>query len=153
VYDSGFPAETPVELGGTKELANSGQVFIHYRVMSNELSRPKVLVCPADKAKRSARNFRSALTDANVSYFVGLDANDVQPQVFLSGDRNLAVGRPLQTGLFRLTTNTPLEWTSAMHGYCGNIGLADGSVQFFDSSNLAVAVRNQGIGTNRLAIP
>lgn len=148
-----FPALTPVEWGGTKELADSGQVFIHFRVMSNELSWPRVLVCPADRTKSSAKTFHRAFTDANVSYFVGLDATDVQPQVLLSGDRNLAVGRPLPPGVFRLTTNTLLEWTRAVHGSCGNLALADGSVRFYDSSNLTLAVRNQGIPTNRLAIP
>jgi len=74
--------------------------------------------------------------------------------VFLSGDRNLATGGVgLKPGLFVLSTNTPLVWTKSIHRSCGYVGLADGSVQFFDQAQLAAAVRAQSADTNRLAIP
>jgi competence protein ComGC len=149
-----FPHELDLKFGGTKELIDSGQVFVHFRALSNELARPKLLVCPADKEKVVATNFNSGLSDANVSYFVGLDAQDTMPYVFLSGDRNLAVGgQPLNKGLFVLTTNTPLSWTRAIHNSCGNICSADDSVRLLDSPELANAVQKQEIATNRLAIP
>jgi hypothetical protein len=150
-----FPMHTDVAYGGTRELINSGQAFVHFQVMSNELTDgPRLLVCPLDEAKRPAKDFGPGFSDTNVSYFVGGDAADVLPQALLSGDRNFAVrGAPVNPGVFILTTNTPLEWTKAIHHSCGYILLADGSVQFFDSSMLAAAVRNQGIATNKLAVP
>jgi len=124
--------------------------------MSNELSTPKVLVCPADKGKVTATNFSSGFSDTNVSYFVGLDGKDTYPQMLLSGDRNLATnGRALKPGLFLLDTNdtSALGWTRAIHTSKGNIALADGSVQFIDGATLQTAARNQEWVTNRLAIP
>ena len=149
-----YPTHIPIALGGSAEAVNSGQIFFHFLVLSNELGRPQLLVCPFDKAKRPAKDFGPGFSDTNVSYFVGVDAADVLPQALLSGDRNFAVrGAPVNPGVFILTTNTPLEWTKAIHHSCGYILLADGSVQFFDSSTLAAAVRNQGIATNKLAVP
>ena len=123
--------------------------------MSNELSTPKVLVCPRDKAKTVAKDFASGFSDKNVSYFVGTDATEIYPQMFLSGDRNLAFqGQPIKPGLFVLTTNTTsLGWAKGLHYPCGNIGLADGSVQFWDAKQSAAAVHNQGLATNLLVFP
>jgi hypothetical protein len=123
--------------------------------MSNELLTPKVLVCPRDKAKTVAKDFASGFTNKNVSYFVGTDAMETYPQMFLSGDRNLAFqGQPIKPGLFVLTTNTTsLGWAKGIHYPCGNVCLADGSVQFWDSKKLAAGVQNQGLATNLLAIP
>ena len=149
-----YPMRRPKEQGGTKELIGTGQVFVHFRVLSNELSTPKVLVCPADKAKVFAENFDSGFSDVNASYFLGLDASEESPMALLSGNRNLATaGHSLNRGLFTLTTNTPLSWAIAIHDSCGNVCFADGSVQFLGSAKLAEAVRNQGVATNRLAVP
>jgi hypothetical protein len=150
-----WPMHLPKAEGGTKELIGTGQVFVHFRVMSNELTTTKILVCPADKAKTVAKDFASGFSDNNVSYFVGTDAHEEDPLMFLSGDRNLAFqGWPISPGLFLLTTNnTSMSWTKAIHHSCGNVGLADGSVQGYDSKRLAEAAQNQGMATNRLAIP
>jgi len=149
------PMQVPAAAGGTEELAATGQVFVHLRVMSNELATPKILVCPQDKAKTAAGDFGPKFTDTNVSYFVSIDADENTPQMFGAGDRNLAFqGQPINPGLFTLTTNNPsLSWTKAIHYPCGNIGLADGSVQSFGADRLAEAVQYQGAATNRLAIP
>jgi hypothetical protein len=122
--------------------------------MSNELSTPKILVCPEDGRKTAATKFSTAFNDRNVSYFVGVDATEYYPQMFLTGDRNLAFERkPLQPGIFICTSyRSALSWTETIHNRCGNIGLADGSVQHFDSNKLAVAAARQEC-TNRLSIP
>jgi len=140
---------------GSKELVDTGFAYVHFRVLSNELTVPNVLVCPNDKAKTIATNFHSALTDKNVSYFVGTDSLDIFPNMFLSGDRHLAFNKQsIKPGLFVLTTNNPtLSWAGTSHGSFGNVGLADGSVQTFSSPRLAEAARDQELATNRLAIP
>jgi len=149
------PPQMPMASGGSKELAGSGQAFVHLRVMSNELVTPKILVCPADKAKTAAQDFGPNFTDTNVSYFVSVDADENAPQMFGAGDRNLAFqGLPIKPGLFALTTNNPsLSWTKAIHNSCGNVSLADASVQGFDVKRLAEAAMYQGVATNLLAIP
>lgn len=75
--------------------------------MSNELSTPKVVICPSDE--RSAQTNFSMLpndqsTTANayfnnssVSYFLGIDASDNLPQMLLMGDRNLYGSATLTT--------------------------------------------------------
>jgi hypothetical protein len=149
-----FSTQIPVKFGGSADLVPSGQVFVHFRVMSNELGTPKLLVCPVDQAKAAAETFTNNFSDANVSYFIGTDAKDTMTEMLLSGDRNLEVGGvPVAPGLFILTTNLSLGWTREIHDSCGNVALADGSVQFFQSPRLALQVRLQGIATNRLVVP
>ncbi len=149
-----FPAKIQLKQGGAKEALEAGQVFFNFLVMSNELSTPDVLVCPWDTARKPSSNFGTGFSDTNVSYFVGLEAEDFWPQVILSGDRNLAFSMmPLGHGLFPVTTNTVLTWTKDIHRACGNILLSDGSISMTDQAQLAAAIRNQGINTNRLAIP
>jgi len=120
--------------------------------MSNELIAPVVLTCPADTRRRVA-NWTN-LTESNISYFIGLDARDNEPQSLLSGDRNLETnGIAVGSGLFVLTTNTPVGWTKDIHQNAGNICLGDGSVHQFTGSRLTQQVQAQGIATNRLLIP
>lgn len=143
---------------GSRELIASGQVSVHFRVLaricSKDLSRTKLLVCPADREKVAADNFDANFSDANVSYFLGLNGAEEAPASFLSGDRNLTVSQhPVGKGLFLLTTNTSLGWTKAIHRSRGNLLLSDGSVQFLDSSGLAKAAEGQEISTNLLAVP
>jgi hypothetical protein len=69
--------------------------------MSNELSTPKILVCPSDSGRNAATNFTSQFRTATgtpnttaasfVSYFVGGDAIDTLPQTILTGDGNIGV--------------------------------------------------------------
>ena len=119
----------------------------YYQMMSNSLANPKVLICPAD-VRKPARDIVSGLSNSNLSYFVGLDARDTNPQTFLSGDRNLTNGPLPPNRILVLNTNSPVGWTRDLHRYQGNIGLADGSVQQFSSFRLSAAPYN-----NRLAIP
>jgi type II secretory pathway pseudopilin PulG len=155
-FDGDFhPPKIDVKFGGAREQVELGHVFFNFLVMSNQLSTSKILVCPADDGKTVAANFTANFNNANVSYFVGADAMDTFPYMFLSGDRNLAFeSKPLQPGIFVWTSNrSALSWTTTIHNCRGNVGLADGSVQFFDSKQLAAAARNQSCETSRLAIP
>lgn len=149
-----YPMQTSKNSGGTRELIGTGQVFVHFRALSNELGSPKYLVCPADMQKTVAPNFNEGFSDSNVSYFIGLDAAEELPQSILAGDRNLAAaGRPLEKGLFVLTTNVLLSWTKNIHSNHGNICYGDGSAQFLTSDGLAQANQKQALATNRLVLP
>ena len=111
---------------GMKEFAMTGDVWRHFQTVSNELNSPKVLTCFYDKERTSSVDF-AALNNSNLSYFIGLDANETKPQTILSGDRNLAISKKLLTGVVTLSTKTNLEWTTSIHNKNGNIVLADGS--------------------------
>ena len=150
-----YPPQVTTNRGGTMELGGSGAVFVHFRVMSNELEKdPKVLLCPADRAKIAAEGFSKGFSDTNVSYFVGLDATEDNPASFLTGDRNFATNsQRLPLGLFVMSTNSLLTWTSDLHRNRGDIAFTDGSVQLLDQARLLNAVRESASATNRLAIP
>jgi len=147
-----YPARVPTNTGGALEWVVQGQVWPVYQLMSNELNTPLILVCPAD-TRRVAANF-GVLRNTNLSYFVGLDADESQPEGLLAGDRNLAVrGQPLLPGVVTLTTNQAVNWTRTHHGLGGNVGLTDGSVQQIKNEHLRAYLVGQGLATNRLAIP
>ncbi len=158
-----FPMEVSVANGGTKEFVNSGVVWVHFMVMSNELNTPKVLFCPADEGRRetAANTFGSATcqgqvpftNDNNVSYFVGIDAVQTNTTMFLTGDRNLTNSANRNRRLVQFPTNQLAGWTHDLHGRMGNVGLADGSVQQLTTSRLRLALIETGVATNRLAMP
>jgi competence protein ComGC len=134
--DDKYPMQTSTNLGGTMELVANSVVEPHFVVMSNELATPKILVCPNDVTRNAAANF-SSLRDTNLSYFVVPEADEMLPQLWLSGDRNLATnGKALKPGLFTVTTNSALGWTAEQHQHNGNLALADGSVQQFANARL-----------------
>ena len=155
-HDDQFPFAVLQESGGTLEFTNSSQVYLHFQAMSNELVTPKVLVCPRDRGARGtvwATNFETALGNTNVSYFVGLDADEAKPDLVLSGDRNITGGR-LRGGFLRLVrTNSAVGWTASVHTNAGTIGLADGSAREVTSAQLRGVVQKQSLPVVRLAIP
>jgi prepilin-type N-terminal cleavage/methylation domain-containing protein len=162
-----YPMKVSVTNGGAMELALAGDVAGIFRSMSNELSTPKILVCPNDTGRHYATNFTTDLNHQTISYFVGLDAEDKYPQMILSGDDNLEVnGVRVRPGILNLSPNTSVEWTeNERHGLpqqwsiwnqhlrIGNIGLVDCSVQITTVSLLPSALANTGAATNRLVIP
>jgi len=139
--------------GGTKEYTTGADTYRHFQVMSNELSTPKILICPADTRTAAAKFAR--LKNENVSYFVGLEANDANPQMFLVGDRNITGTEAPENGVLKLVPGGAASWTDAIHGKKGNVGLADGSVQQFTGTALRQALQNSGDPTNtwHLALP
>jgi prepilin-type N-terminal cleavage/methylation domain-containing protein len=152
------------------------QVFM---VMSNELNNPNVIICPAESDRTAATNLGSDLINAQkrdtvCSFFVGLNAQDTQPQMFLAGDRNIGsdttqpvsstAGGPNSYSPFNVTSppsqgwgvalgtnlaSAPLNgqnfgWNLKLHTSAGNVTLADGSVQGFSESALKAALNHSG---------
>jgi prepilin-type processing-associated H-X9-DG protein len=170
-------ANAPAITSGS--LGAAGVTYAVFGVMSNELSTTKLLVCPTDE-RTSHSNFimyvsgqvgsQVALAatqngsdpypqyfnNFKLSYFLGVNASDSHPQMFLAGDRNIqgwynnvtspanvngygnanateaAMGTNWGTG----TVNYPAWSPSKMHQGKGNVLLADGSVQQLDSTRL-----------------
>lgn len=154
-----YPAQVSTNAGGTMELVAQGCPFPDFVVMSNELCTPKIVVCPEDK-RLPATSF-GGLGNANVSYFNVPEADETNPELWLSGDRNLATNNTaLNPGTFTMPTNRVFSWTAQIHNNKGNVGLADGSVQQYDSKRLhqsaTNALRSHFATTNisfRLLIP
>jgi competence protein ComGC len=153
-HNGKFPMQVSVTDGGTLELNNGSNVLANFLAMSNELYNPKFLHCPADTDRITPTDFKVGFFAKNISYFVGMDAEKGHPQMFLSGDSNFTVGGlPVESGLLEFSTNAPITWADSVHEECGNIGLADGSVQMVSLQRLPQVIQNTGVATNRLAIP
>jgi prepilin-type N-terminal cleavage/methylation domain-containing protein len=183
--DDKFPMRVSVVNGGyqdyigqrvlTASQVTSRGVFGIFMVMSNELSTPKLLMCPSDYESSlrqaassfgdySVANLASTVpytNDLNTSYFVGVDAQDTYPSMFLTGDHNLGSGNPPAAAYcaapavynpgfaVSLGTNFPpvnlsVGWMDNTHSRMGNVGLADGSVQGFNRFTLQSALQNSG---------
>jgi len=148
-----FPMERSQTNGGTMEFTTGPNEWRHFQVMSNELSTPRVLVCPADvRAEVHATNF-ARFNNSNISYFINLDFSRPSPQVIWSGDRNLTNGTPIRDAVLELTTNSPAAWTAEMHRREGNLLTFDGSVHRVDDVSLRNAIANSGVSTNRVQMP
>ena len=154
-----------------------------FAVMSNELNTPKILACPAeyDSTRTVATTFASSITagsgvayvnSKNVSYFVGIDADETQPQMLLTGDHaagntgtannNNNASTAGWTGIYApnatstgTATNGNMAWMdNSQHGKQGNVGLSDGSVQGWSISKLREGLKNTAdLNNNRLLFP
>ncbi len=181
-YPQGFPQSLGV--AALTSWPNSGSptapvacsyTYRCFEAMSNELSTPKIVICPGDD-RSAGTNFTvdfdpsaggtqsASVGNLRVSYFVGKDADETMPQMFLTGDRAIGAASTStanngygyspdgqQTGFaFAFTTNivvagaTSPGWTAKMHQNQGNVGLADGSVQGYTVSGLQTAFNHTG---------
>jgi prepilin-type N-terminal cleavage/methylation domain-containing protein len=167
--------------------ANAWRIF---QCMSNELSTPKILYCPSeyDTTVSQGTTWGGVIAGTvpydgndNTSYFVGLDADEINPQMLMSGDHNMgpatagnnslaavttaiwgnAAATSMSTTAGTTTNNPSAAWGDNQHQKQGNIGLADGSAQQVTISKLREALRNTGdttaatggSGPNRLVFP
>jgi prepilin-type N-terminal cleavage/methylation domain-containing protein len=103
----------------------------HFRVASNELASPKILVCPADPAKKPGTNWVNLNGDDNVSCFVGILSMEERPETILLGDRNVTGGDGGLDPTWNRFMGSSIDaaWDKTMHMNQGNIALADGSIQ------------------------
>ncbi len=136
---------------GTMEWVDGGNAFRHFQALSNELASTKILACPAD-TRPPASGF-AGLHNHNLSYFVGLDADETRPQMLLAGDRNITNNLAPVRSVLTLPPESPAGWTAAIHIGQGNVGLSDGSVQQFSTPRLRDMLKNTGDPTNRIALP
>ena len=152
-----FPMALSVTNGGALEVSN--QVWRSFQILSNELTVPLLLACPTD-VRRPATNF-SSLANSNISYFIGLDADESMPELLLAGDFYLSTGRPTVNKVLTIQTNDMATWSTMNHEGRGDVALADGSVQQFSADKLRVAVKSalkvnwetNANATLRLAMP
>jgi prepilin-type processing-associated H-X9-DG protein len=151
--NSHYPMQESITSGGTMELVASGFVFPHFRVMSNELSTPKILVCPNDSSRTYATNFERDLKDAKLSYFINVDSVGENRSSLLCGDRNLNIKALAGSRFVRVSSTTVVGWDRQMHREKGNVCFADGSVDGFFNGAIGPAQRLPAGVTNRLAIP
>ncbi len=151
-YHDLYPMRYYTNADGSAKYADGSNAFRYFQVMSNELKDPSVVACPSDE-RDPAADFEH-LKNQNVSYFVGLQADEKWPAMLLSGDRNLVTnGVDVVPGLVIIGTNTQVDWSAKMHNQTGNFGLADGSVQRGTSYTFQMFLGRTGTNMTRLAVP
>jgi hypothetical protein len=119
-----LPQEVGQTNGGTLEIAASASSLAHFLSISNELSSPKILVCPADT--RVAGQSWNSLKSTNVSYAVFLDTKSDNPGGPLSSDRNIILDGTPQT-VMQINNPGKARWGTNMHSKAGYMLLRDGS--------------------------
>ena len=149
-----YPMSVSATNGGAREFVAAGNVTAIFQGLSNEVSTPKILFCPADERRSYATNFSAGFSAQNISYFIGLDADETNPQTLLSGDDNFEISSaPVQSGLLEFSLNSPITWSATRHKLNGNLLLSDGSVQQTSQNGLREIVASSHSATNRILIP
>ena len=135
-HDGKYPWQVSSAIGGTwMDYTAPDFVFVewvdHFRVLSNELSTPKILVCPADKTRVVADSWLMMAGLDNVSYFAGTSAEESKPQSILMGDSNILGGGGGLDPYWNNAVGSSIDatWENNIHRIRGNIGLSDGSAQ------------------------
>ena len=164
-----FPMQVGTNEGGSSEYlpaapavgsGNQLQIWRHFAALSNELSTPKIVICPSDAGTRTESGNWSQTKVANgpepfnknknISYFIAANADETRPQAFLSGDRTVTnKTRTMDDmgGWYALGTNSipnqePVGWSKGAHVEQGDICMGDGSVQQMSSSRLKQSLRD-----------
>jgi len=111
-----YPAQQSEALGGWSGNATGAQaaqyMFVNYSIMANEMGQSaKIVECPSDDRTPNTNFFwpqgvtfptagitanpaYGTFDNSNISYWVGVGANDTFPQGLLGGDRNMGAQGP-----------------------------------------------------------
>jgi type II secretory pathway pseudopilin PulG len=88
-----FPAQTMVASNGWKEFLTNGnagpECWRNFAALNNCGVTARNMVCPSDD-RHAAESFTNQFDNSNVSYFVGVGANQDYPKSIAGGDRNLS---------------------------------------------------------------
>ena len=157
-----FPWRVPIEQGGSlEELADDSRIWRHFQVLSNELSTPKILICPSSPQTeatgfgplnpRDDRHRHPFSTNDHVSYFLTTGFTEQDNNPILAGDRNLTRNGISVRGRIRPTTTDVFSFTKpGHHEGAGNLLFGDGSVQQVSSAQAAQVFKDglTPVGTN-----
>ena len=155
---AGFPWQADTNRGGTLRFApDPDSLWRHFLAISNELSAPRLVICPSDRDRRPARTWAEFNDNHFLSYALGFTANEETPDSVLATDRNVLLdGSPLANAIVSFPSNANVAFDQRIHFNAGNVLLGDGSVQQLSSDRLREAFRDAHIalGTNQtLAFP
>jgi prepilin-type N-terminal cleavage/methylation domain-containing protein len=137
---NGWKDATGTVLGPASTGAMTGAgAALNYQIMQNELGQsPKLVICPSDD-RTAALNFTNNFSNGNLSYSVGVGANDVYPQSISGGDRNIGGNNP-----------SPQD---ANYGFSGSsISVTKGSDVILSCANYSISVNTGGSGGTGTAV-
>ena len=136
--------------GGEPNGSDLATVSFQFCLASNELSTPKLLVCPTDNERMAATSFSTCSTN-NISYDLGDDAEQKRPGYILAADRSLTGFEFDQqhdnTACYTITLpngGKKAKWDKAIshRANSGNLSFCDGSVQQYNDTSLVGLIRN-----------
>lgn len=164
-------------LGQARGVGSGLATYMHFVALSNELTTPKILICPSD-SRVEATNWLVGLGrgvewttrtgNNHLSYFVGPDADETRPQMLLAGDRNFtniqAHGQLARTQAqldmsfygpvgTNHTSQAGAGFSRDLHQEAGNVAMADGSVQNITTAKLREQLRQTDDRQNSLSAP
>jgi prepilin-type N-terminal cleavage/methylation domain-containing protein/prepilin-type processing-associated H-X9-DG protein len=134
-----YPWQLTLSSGGSLDSADWTD---HFRLCSNELSTPKILLCPTDRTRKSGTNWVNLDGLANISFFVGTKADDTKPLSIVCGDSNVTGGGgglDPQWSVF-LGSSIDAAWDKTRHNQNGNLAMADGSVMNLKTAPLRAQI-------------
>ena len=154
-----FPGDISTNAGGKLECLQRGDLFDYFKLFTNNLSSPAVLVCPSERRK-AASSF-SVLSNSNLSYFANGDIGplsrtgppdrpiDAPLNPVVLGDRNISNNVAGPTRILSVSKTNPARWKPEMHNYSrknsvaltGNIAFVDGSAKCLTDAELYEAFR------------
>ena len=146
------------------------------QVAQNDISSPRVLICPSDQLRRQTDSFLTtgvpgefANTNSRLnalSYFLSLDADESGRDLILMGDRYLTTdmesssekGTKFLFGQQDFSEGSGMEkkvrWISTVHRGGGNAGFMNGGARQLTTATLREAIVNQPVGrANRIWLP
>ncbi|MBI5386543.1 MAG: prepilin-type N-terminal cleavage/methylation domain-containing protein [Verrucomicrobia bacterium] len=162
--ESRYPWQVPLSEGGAK---SSPEAWLSYDAAGAEFNTPRILVCPPDRARTKAIDFTDkpdgfkTLQNEALSYTIGTEAREDQPQMHLATDRNVisdmesstcppaTIMDPVITRLDPTRDNP--RWGSDLHTYAGNMLLTDGSAHQFTRSALVNHLRTPSSADTNLS--
>jgi prepilin-type N-terminal cleavage/methylation domain-containing protein len=114
----------------------------HFRVCSNELATPRILLCPADQTRKAGTNWITLYGDESISYFVGLEANDNKPETILLGDRNVIGGGGGLDPSWSTYLGSSIDaaWDAKLHVRKGHLLSPDTSIQLTRKAELRARI-------------
>ncbi len=142
-YGERLPGALATPAGGSSGATTPST---HFRTISNFLSSPRLLTCPATR-RPTAPSFIS-LTDASLSYLLGAHATPEKAFELLSGDIDIEgggqatcsyLGQVIVTsfsGVRGDPSTYRANWSGTNHPVSGNLLLSDGSVVGGNSTRL-----------------
>ena len=147
-------------------ITSNTELWKLFQLAQNDISSPRILICPEDRERTSAADFltasgssadsfaHSSKRNLALSYFYAAGADEAFPSRILIGDRNLtrdpdrsdnSPGTTFLSGTQRLGSTEEqikdFRWAAKIHDRWGSLAFMDGSAQQLTSGAVIAAAR------------
>jgi prepilin-type processing-associated H-X9-DG protein len=147
-----FPFHVSTNQSGSMELRED--IAAQFRVLSNELSTPKIIFCPALDLKVAEATNWTSLNRTNITYYIGVSALETNGASILSGDSGFTINNAgVKPALNEIRSSTQLLYPKDIHDGRANIVLADGSAHRFINKEWPQYLQAAGTATNLFLLP